>query len=145
MMVLFSPELADESLNAALDAVREIVANAGGQEIRVKRDQPWGRRRLAYPIQKFRDATYVLYWFAAGPPAIAPIERDLRLDERVIRHLIVRLDEAEIEEEAADPAGKPAEARPEASGEDAEPAETQPEAAGDAEPVEEVAAERASQ
>lgn len=95
LMVLINPEVTDEALDATVNRISEIITQAGGEVTHVKRDTPWGRRRLAYPIQRFRDATYVLYHFKAAPSQIKEAERDLKLDERVIRYLLVRQDEEE--------------------------------------------------
>jgi small subunit ribosomal protein S6 len=100
-MALINPEITDEALTAVVDTVAGLITTFGGEISLIKRDTPWGRRRLAYPIQRFRDATYVLYQFMASPSSISPIERDLKLDERVIRYLLVRQDTPETPEEEA--------------------------------------------
>jgi small subunit ribosomal protein S6 len=98
-MALINPEITDEALTAAVDTVAGLITSFGGEISLIKRDTPWGRRRLAYPIQRFRDATYVLYQFMASPSSISPIERDLKLDEQVIRYLLVRQDAPATPEE----------------------------------------------
>jgi small subunit ribosomal protein S6 len=99
-MVLVNPELSDEDLTAQVDRVSDYIGSAGGQVTNIKRDTPWGRRRLAYPIEQFRDATYVLYHFDSAPARVIDIERELKLDERVIRYLVVRYEAPEVTEEA---------------------------------------------
>ena len=122
LMVLVMPELAEEALTAEVDHINGILTDNGAQITFLKRDTPWGRRRLAYPIGRFRDANYMLYRFNAPPGAVRAIERDLKLDERVIRYLFVRLETVveEPEQEQAEgaeeaPAEQPvaAEAAPE--------------------------------
>jgi small subunit ribosomal protein S6 len=53
----------------------------------------WGRRRLAYPILDFREGYYVFVQMEYPPQRIGELERSLKLNDQVIRHLIVRLDE----------------------------------------------------
>ncbi|HEX7103953.1 MAG TPA: 30S ribosomal protein S6 [Nitrolancea sp.] len=106
LMALINPEITDEALTAAVDTVTGLITTFGGEISLIKRDTPWGRRRLAYPIQRFRDATYVLYQFMASPSSISPIERDLKLDERVIRYLLVRQDTPEVPEAPEEEAGE---------------------------------------
>lgn len=106
LMALINPEITDEALTAAVDTVASLITTFGGEISLIKRDTPWGRRRLAYPIQRFRDATYVLYQFMASPSSISPIERDLKLDERVIRYLLVRQDTPEVPEAPEEEAGE---------------------------------------
>lgn len=101
LMALINPEITDEALTAAVDTVAGLLTTFGGEISLIKRDTPWGRRRLAYPIQRFRDATYVLYQFMASPSSISPIERDLKLNEQIIRYLLVRQDTPEAPEEEA--------------------------------------------
>jgi ribosomal protein S6 len=100
LMVLISPEVTDEALTAEVDGISALIAQHGGEVTHVKRDTPWGRRRLAYPINKFRDATYVLYHFNCAPSRIIEIERDLKLNERVIRYLLIRQEGAPAAPEA---------------------------------------------
>ena len=136
LMALFSPQLSDEALTAAIDAVTQAITNVGGQVTFTKRDTPWGRRRLAYPIQRFREAFYVLYRFTSPPSQIDEIERELKLDDRIIRYLVVRQEEVEVEEEEPE-AGAPAEAGAETTAEPtAEAASEQPAgvAAGEEQP-----------
>lgn len=97
-MALINPEVTDEALTTEVDYVAGLITSFGGEVTLIKRDTPWGRRRLAYPIQRFRDATYVLFQFLATPSIISPIERDLKLDERVIRYLLVRHEAEETPE-----------------------------------------------
>ncbi len=97
MMAIFHPQLADEDLGGAIDQVAGYVTNAGGEVTGTARENPWGRRRLAYPIrvngQDVRDGFYVLYNFNVDARRVADLERSLKLNDRVIRHIIVKPDE----------------------------------------------------
>jgi small subunit ribosomal protein S6 len=97
LMVLISPELSDEALAAEIDTVSNVVTGSGAEVRDLKSTTPWGRRRLAYPIQKHNDATYVLYEIACQPEQITEFERELKLDVNVIRYLLVRAEEEEPE------------------------------------------------
>lgn len=103
MMILVAPTVAEEGLPAVVERVSGYVGNHNGEIESFTHDSPWGRRRLAYPIQNFRDAFYVLYYFLAPPDAIVELERDLRLDDTVIRHLIVRYDPLTEDQDGAEP------------------------------------------
>jgi small subunit ribosomal protein S6 len=92
MMIVVAPTVGEEGLPQVVERVSGYVATSGGSIETYTHDNPWGRRRLAYPIQKFQDAFYVLYYFESAPPAIDEIERELRLDEQIIRHLIIKYD-----------------------------------------------------
>lgn len=96
IMAVFLPELADEELTAQLDRASGYITSVGGTIKEVLTDSPWGRRRLAYPIrfnsQDFRDGFYAVYHFDLEPSAMVDIERELKLDTRVMRYLVVHDD-----------------------------------------------------
>ncbi len=95
-MVIFLPELAEEDLTAQLDRASGYITSVGGTIKEVLTDSPWGRRRLAYPIrfnsQDYRDGFYAVYHFDLVPTAVADVERELKLDTRVMRYLVVHDD-----------------------------------------------------
>lgn len=84
------PDLEDEGFTAVTDKVVGYVQSAGGE---VEKTDVWGRRRLAYPIKKYNEGYYVLLGIRLEPGAQTELDRNLRLNEDVIRHLIVRTDE----------------------------------------------------
>ena len=90
MMVIVRPDLDEEGLNAAVARVTELITSNGGE---VTKNDPWGKRRLAYPIKHFREGQYVLMHIKLEPAALATVERTLRISEDVIRYLVIRLDE----------------------------------------------------
>ncbi len=99
LMVVFAPQTADEELAGALDQVSGYITGSGGEVSQVLRDNPWGRRRLAYPIRKdgqdVREGFYTLYHFRAPTTRIADLERSLKLNDRVLRHMVVKVGEEE--------------------------------------------------
>lgn len=92
MMLVVAPTVTEEGLQEVVDRVSGYITTQDGTVDSTNSQNPWGRRRLAYPINDFPDAFYVLYRFHATTTAIDELERDLRLDEQVIRHLIMRYD-----------------------------------------------------
>jgi small subunit ribosomal protein S6 len=120
MMVISTPEGTPEELLDASARVGSHVSSAGGTVIRASHDSPWGRRRLAYPIrhagQDLRDGFYTLYHFEIDPAKISDIERELRLNERVIRHLLLQLDREPVFPEP-EPEQESVEAEPEIAAE----------------------------
>ena len=101
MMLVVAPTVTDEGLQAVVDRVSGYISTQGGTVDSTTTENPWGRRRLAYPINDHRDAFYVVYRFTAQAPVIIDIEREIKLDEQVIRHLVVRYDEMTEHEERA--------------------------------------------
>lgn len=111
LMTIVHPEVAEDDLPGALDRISGFVAAAGGTVSETLRDSPWGRRRLAYPIRNggrdVRDGYYTVYHFEIEPDRIDDIERELKLDDQVIRYLVTHwapkpLDPREIEQAEID-------------------------------------------
>ncbi|MFH1662383.1 MAG: 30S ribosomal protein S6 [Chloroflexota bacterium] len=88
MVLVFSPELAEDKFNAALDDISKHITNMGGVISDIKL---WGKRKLAYPIKHFSEGNYVLTQFQLQPAAGKEIEAKLIISEDVLRHLLVRL------------------------------------------------------
>ena len=83
--VIINPEVGDEQARAVAERVTQIIGANNGQVVRVN---AWGRRRLAYPIEHHRDGLYIFYDLILEPQSVAEIERDLRVNEDIIRHLL---------------------------------------------------------
>ncbi len=90
LIVIVSPEVPEEELPSHLDKISEFITNKGGSVTEVER---WGKRKLAYPINHFREGNYVLTRFKLEPGTTAELEANLRISERILRHLLVRLGE----------------------------------------------------
>lgn len=88
-MYLVHPSVGDERLAEIIARYNQVVESAGGV---VEHSGKWDRRRLAYPISKVQEATYVLMYFRATPQVPAELERLFRISDEVIRYLIVRHD-----------------------------------------------------
>jgi small subunit ribosomal protein S6 len=87
LMLVFRPDAPDERLSAIIDRTTRQITADGGQIVKVA---PWGRRRLAYPIDRQREGSYHIIVFEAPAPVIAELERSLLITEEVLRHLVVR-------------------------------------------------------
>jgi small subunit ribosomal protein S6 len=89
LMLVFRPDAPDDRLSAIIDRTTRQITAAGGQIVKVA---PWGRRRLAYPIDRQREGSYHIVVFESPADAVAELERSLLITEEVLRHLIVRQD-----------------------------------------------------
>ena len=90
LVFIVHPEQDDGDLQDAIANVAALVERNGGQVTSV---DPWGVRRLAYPIQDVREGLYVLMLIEMEPQAVAPIERSLLLMDGIMRHLVVRAEQ----------------------------------------------------
>jgi small subunit ribosomal protein S6 len=122
LMLLLRPDLEDEKLQSAVEKVTRAIVNAGGSLSKVS---PWGKRRLAYEIQHYREASYFLIHFDIQPSEIREIERGMLITEEILRHLVTVLDERPelTEDELAAAAAEAVEAP--ATGDEEEPAEAE--------------------
>ncbi len=92
-MYLVHPSVDDERLAEIIARYNQVVQNAGGV---IEHSGKWDRRRLAYPINKVQEATYVLMYFRADPQVPAELDRLFRISDEVIRHLIIRHDKPHL-------------------------------------------------
>ncbi len=123
---ILNPEVNEEQTQAILGRVEQVVANHGGQIVRVNQ---WGRRRLAYPIEHHRDGLYVFVDMILAPETVNELDRTLKVSEEVLRHLIKRRDPKAVQKErearatVATPPTPPAEEEAVAQDEEAIPGE----------------------
>ena len=91
MVFIVQPEMEEDPRNVLVEKVTQTISDLNGT---VQKVDPWGRRRLAYPIKNYREGFYFLVHMDMPPSAVRPLERAVKLMEDVIRYLIVRRDEA---------------------------------------------------
>lgn len=94
LMIILNPDVTDEELEPALDEVTRYIEDAGATLEALNTTSPWGRRRLAYSIRfngrDVRDGYYALYHFTSDPSQVVEVERELKLDTRVMRYIVTR-------------------------------------------------------
>ena len=91
LAVVVSAKLDDEAKNAVIDKAKALIERFGGQITEV---DDWGKKRLAYEIDKMNEGFYYFIRFEAEPTAPAEIEKRMRIADNVIRYLCVRSDAA---------------------------------------------------
>ena len=91
MVVIAVPELDDQGISSLNERIGNWITSAGGT---APQTNVWGKRRLAYAIDKRTDGIYVQYNYRMDPSASRVLDRNLRIDEQVVRHMIIRTDEA---------------------------------------------------
>ena len=83
--LIINPDVGEEQARAIVERVSQSIINNGGQVVRVN---AWGRRRMMYPIQHHRDGLYFFFDLIMPTVAVVEIERGLRVNEDVMRHLM---------------------------------------------------------
>ena len=89
LMLVLRPDVPDDRSQAVIDRTTRQLVASGGQIVKVA---PWGRRRLAYPIDRYREGSYHIVVFEAPAPALGEMERSLLITEEVLRHLVTRIE-----------------------------------------------------
>ncbi|AEB10424.1 30S ribosomal protein S6 [Desulfobacca acetoxidans] len=87
---IINPDLGDDETHSVIDKFTGIVGAQNGVQLKL---EDWGRRRLAYKIKKFHQGYYVLLDFAGVPAGLAEFERNLKIDDRILRFLSVKTGE----------------------------------------------------
>lgn len=93
---ILSPEVSEEETRSILDRLEQIVAQYGGQVVKVNQ---WGRRRLAYPIERHRDGYYVFIDMILTPETVIELERTLKVSEIVLRYMLTKRDAKAVQKE----------------------------------------------
>src|SRR5436190_1121724 len=88
VLFILSPQVPEEE---ATNLVGEFKRIAEGTSAKLTHEEAWGRRRLAYPIQKFNEGNYHLFVFESDG-SLGELDRRMKNSDRILRHMIVRTD-----------------------------------------------------
>ncbi|HEU4400549.1 MAG TPA: 30S ribosomal protein S6 [Candidatus Polarisedimenticolia bacterium] len=83
------PGLQEEEIDALLKSYEQVTGAASGKVLKVEK---WGKRRLAYPIGRHEEGIYVLMVLECPPESVKEIDRRYRMNDRILRHLTVRVE-----------------------------------------------------
>lgn len=89
-LFIANPEVPEEDVDQFIEQMKNVITQTGGSVDKVDK---WGKRKLAYRVDRHREGNYVLFQFNAGPETIREFERRLRVSDVVIKFLTVRIDE----------------------------------------------------
>jgi len=87
---IIKPTLGEQEIKAVLDLVEGEIKKNDGKVIEVK---SWGKRELAYSIKKFNEGLYYYMDFEAVPTTLKDMDRKFRLNDNIVRFLIIKKDE----------------------------------------------------
>ncbi len=107
-LYIVRPDLADDEVQTVAKEVETLITDNGGA---IVRSEIWGKRRLAYEVQKFSEGCYALVRYTAVPTFVARLENHFRLTDAIIRYLVVHFDENMLNLEARQKKRKEAEIR----------------------------------
>ncbi len=89
LVLIISPEVADEALDTAIDNTSQFITGKGGI---ISNVEQWGKRKLAYPIKHFVEGNYVLTLCKLKPELGKELEANLNISEVVLRHLLIKIE-----------------------------------------------------
>ena len=89
-LFIVKPDAPDEEVDAYVETLRTQLTTAGATVDKVEK---WGKRRLAYRVDKYREGAYVLFQFTAAAETVKELERRLRVSDLVLKFLTVRIDQ----------------------------------------------------
>lgn len=87
---IVNPTLDDDALKEAIEKFSDLIKKLKGFIIKVNE---WGKRKLAYELKQFDKGYYVVVDFCALPKMVRELERNLKLDERILKYITVKIDE----------------------------------------------------
>jgi small subunit ribosomal protein S6 len=92
--VIINAALDDEQIDSIVSRIKEFITNNGGD---IRDIENWGRKRLAYMINKSKIGYYAIFRFDAPTSIISKLERNYTLDEHILRYLTISLDRDAVE------------------------------------------------
>ncbi len=88
-LFIVKPDATEEEVDALIEQMKAVITTAGGTVDKVDK---WGKRKLAYRVDKYKEGYYVLFTFTTEGAAVKEFERRLRVADSVIKFLTVRID-----------------------------------------------------
>ena len=89
-LFIIKPDIPEEEVDPFVEQLRTHLTTAGAT---VDKIEKWGKRKLAYKVDKYREGAYVLFQFSGGAEIVKELERRLRVSDVVIKFLTVRIDQ----------------------------------------------------
>lgn len=93
--VLINAALDDQQIDSILSRIKDLITNNGGQ---IREVENWGRKRLAYPVEKSKIGYYAIYRFDAPSDIVARLERIYTLEEQILRFVTLKLSNDALEQ-----------------------------------------------
>ncbi|SFX30827.1 small subunit ribosomal protein S6 [Thermoactinomyces sp. DSM 45891] len=90
LMYIVRPDMDEEAVKATREKVAGVITNNSGEVVKT---DDMGKRRLAYLIDKYREGVYTVVNFNGEAAMVSELERVINIDENIIRHMVVNMDE----------------------------------------------------
>ena len=94
LVIVVDPRLSDDEVVSLTDDYKKMITTGGAE---ISREENWGKRKLAYPVQKLNEGRYTLLCVKTdGKNPLPEVEHRLRQNDKVLRYLTVRTDQARL-------------------------------------------------
>ena len=93
--VLLNAALEDEQIQSLISRIKEVITTNGGE---ISEIEDWGRKRLAYMVNKNKIGYYAIFRFNALPDIISKLERFYKLEDNILRYLTIKLSKGALEQ-----------------------------------------------
>jgi small subunit ribosomal protein S6 len=87
-IIIIDPNLDDTAVEETVQKVRDVITKQGGE---IFKTENWGRRKLAYELNKHQKGCYILLLFKAPPPTVAALEKLSKVVDSIIKFMVVKL------------------------------------------------------
>lgn len=87
-VVILDPNLDDSAIEETVQRIKDVIIKQGGE---IFKTENWGRRKLAYELNKHQKGCYILLLFKAPPPTIAELEKLSKVVDAIVKFMVVRL------------------------------------------------------
>ncbi len=87
MMVIIDPDIPDEEIGNTIDTLKSIIEENGGE---LEKIDEWGKRQLAYPINKKNEGYYAVYYFIGEPSLPDALRKEFRFNKNLMRGMIIK-------------------------------------------------------
>ena len=87
---IVNPDSTEDEIRKIIDSITRVIEERGGV---IEKLDEWGRKRLVYPIEKHKEGIYIFIYAEITGDVVGEIERRLKLNEKIIRFIVVRLDD----------------------------------------------------
>jgi len=91
LMFIMKPDLAEETINEVKERLRNLITQFSG--VLTEELAGWGKKRMAYSIDNYQEGIYCVWHFDGKPETVAELDRVIKISDKILRHLIIRLDD----------------------------------------------------
>ena len=90
---ILGPSMTEEAVEKVSLKMQEVVTGNGGEIVKVEK---WGKRKLAYPVNKHKKGEYILFQYMGGPVTVSELERNFKMTDAVIKYMTIKVEKDQL-------------------------------------------------